>query len=191
MKVLLMINYIDIHKCKCFNETEEDAIDFNNNFEAMNFLGKYADFTITKISYEKEYVSRNCGICEFCVNQNICHKLFDRNLGKYEFVRKIYVNVYFTTDKFCDECKNFYTADTNEYWDGEVDALFHNEILSHGLATGFSGNVNCEELIDRLVDLQQNRNTWTICASHKSQCIGPVGIYVRGFNHYVSNVVLF
>ena len=71
------------------------------------------------------------------------------------------------------------------------DRLFNCEIVSHGLAayTQKKGDV---QIVQNLRNILRsiNYSTMEICAAHKSQHIGTVGIYVMGDMKFVSNIDL-
>ena len=93
-----------------------------------------------------------------------------------------------TSEEPCDSCKFFYDEEGN-YKEGGVDNLFDDYVWSHGLATGYSGHCDAEEITDRLVDLDLHHE-WQICCSHKTQKIGAIGVYIMGHAQYVSNIDL-
>lgn len=68
------------------------------------------------------------------------------------------------------------------------DRLFNCEIVSHGLAAYIEkrGDV---QIVQNLRNILRN-NRAEICAAHKSQHIGPAGIYVMGDVKFVSNIDL-
>lgn len=73
-----------------------------------------------------------------------------------------------------------------------VDSLFHCEVVSHGVAA-FNGKHTKEEIITGLKDIIEccGIEMMQLCASHKTQHIGAVGIYVMGYVHCVSNFDLW
>ena len=70
-----------------------------------------------------------------------------------------------------------------------VDRLFHCEVVSHGL-DAFRGGDPIAKL-QKIINNIHINGIMEICAAHKSQHIGPVGVYVMGFVHCVSNFDLY
>ena len=107
-------------------------------------------------------------------------------------VKEVYVsnNIRYVTVNIHDEhCCDYCTG--SKYLE-PVDFLFHNMILSHGIATGYSGNVDAKEIVNRFLWLNNAcGEDVEICCSHKSQRIGGIGVYVKGYNSVVSNIDLF
>lgn len=93
----------------------------------------------------------------------------------------------------CETCEeiacSFYDEQGN-YKEGGVDNIFDSMIWAHGLATGFSGSCDAEEIVNRLVNLDSH-SEWQICCSHKAQRVGPIGVYMKGHAQYVSNIDLY
>ena len=69
-----------------------------------------------------------------------------------------------------------------------VDGLFHCEVVSHGLAA-YSGGDPIEKLQKIMEGIEVGY--MQLCAAHKSQKIGAVGVYLMGHVHCVSNVDLY
>lgn len=69
-----------------------------------------------------------------------------------------------------------------------VDGLFHCEVVSHGLAAYSDGDP-----IEKLQKIMEGIEVgyMQLCAAHKSQKIGAVGVYLMGHVHCVSNVDLY
>ena len=72
------------------------------------------------------------------------------------------------------------------------DRLFNCEIVSHGLAayTENRGDVQIVQNLRSIRNSIRNNSSMEICAAHKSQHIGPAGIYVMGDVKFVSNIDL-
>lgn len=72
------------------------------------------------------------------------------------------------------------------------DRLFNCEIVSHGLAAYTQKKKGDVQIVQNLRNILRsiNYSTMEICAAHKSQHIGPVGIYVMGDMKFVSNIDL-
>lgn len=68
------------------------------------------------------------------------------------------------------------------------DRLFNCEIVSHGLAAYKKGGD--VQIVQNLRNILRNIANMEICAAHKSQHIGPAGIYVMGDMKFVSNIDL-
>ena len=90
----------------------------------------------------------------------------------------------------CEEIACAFYDEQGNYKEGGVDNIFDSMIWAHGLATGFSGSCDAKEIVNRIVNLDSH-SEWQICCSHKSQRVGPIGVYMKGHAQYVSNIDLF
>lgn len=90
----------------------------------------------------------------------------------------------------CEEIACAFYDEQGNYKEGGVDNIFDSMIWAHGLATGFSGSCDAEEIVNRIVNLDSH-SEWQICCSHKAQRVGPIGVYMKGHAQYVSNIDLF
>lgn len=90
----------------------------------------------------------------------------------------------------CEEIACAFYDEQGNYKEGGVDNIFDSMIWAHGLATGFSGSCDAEEIVNRIVNLDSH-SEWQICCSHKAQRVGPIGVYMKGHTQYVSNIDLF
>lgn len=71
------------------------------------------------------------------------------------------------------------------------DSLFNCEIVSHGLAAYIEKRGDGDvQIVQNLRNILRNNRAMEICAAHKSQHIGPAGIYVMGDVKFVSNIDL-
>lgn len=85
-----------------------------------------------------------------------------------------------TKEELCDNCyKVQQIKEQNDF------SIFDSMLLSHGLATGYSGMVTINDCIDRAYEIYQNPD-WEICCSNYTQKIGAFGFVCKGENTFVS-----
>ena len=85
-----------------------------------------------------------------------------------------------TNEELCDNCyKVQQIKEQNDF------SVFDSMLLSHGLATGYSGMVTINDCIDRAYEIYQNPD-WEICCSNYTQKIGAFGFVCKGENTFVS-----
>ena len=85
-----------------------------------------------------------------------------------------------TKEELCDNCyKVQQIKEQNDF------SVFDSMLLSHGLATGYSGMVTINDCIDRAYEIYQNPE-WEICCSNYTQKIGAFGFVCKGENTFVS-----
>lgn len=161
----------------------------------------------------KKYIERLDIICEVCGGRKAYESLSEesKNVPDEDIDEAIYIaeccegyetvsvtantivlELVETQDDYvvcCSECPDgTSTSDSVE----PVDNLFHSMVLSHGVATGYGNNTslfNAQSNIEWVLD---NLNSDAeICCSNKKQCLGPVGIYIQGFNRVVSNMDIY
>ena len=85
-----------------------------------------------------------------------------------------------TKEELCDNCyKVQQIKEQNDF------SVFDSMLLSHGLATGYSGMVTINDCIDRAYEIYQNPD-WEICCSNYTQKIGAFGFVCKGENTFVS-----
>ena len=85
-----------------------------------------------------------------------------------------------TKEELCDNCyKVQQIKEQNDF------SIFDSMLLSHGLATGYSGMVTINDCIDRAYEIYKNPN-WEICCSNYTQKIGAFGFICKGENTFVS-----
>ena len=179
------------------------------------FAHNDCEWTIVKSEWDVEYTCPECGKetgHDYCDSTNYkktkevfnrlinlddeCHlgigKFYNIEEKKTEYIVEITEPTEYEEDGcICEECEeshNFFYDENGNYKEGGVDKLFDCKVWSHGLATGFSGNMSASSLLDRFASIDSN---WQICCSDKSQRIGGIGLYVQGHVQYASNIDLY
>ncbi|MGL5459677.1 MAG: hypothetical protein ACRDBY_08680 [Cetobacterium sp.] len=186
VKVLIIKEYHNRYACGCLKL--EDKEEYKTYYD-VDYIGLKKLFNRDLVRYSDLTTFRTgkaCNkVCAFCDHLTSCNY-------KQEYVPVIVIythNKMVGVNAVCNDCKPFY--DGLNYKKAKVDNLFHTRVLSHSLASGYSGEVDKYSLRDRLVGLMLNSNKWQICCSDKTQKIGAFGVYVQGNNDYVSNIDLF
>lgn len=143
-----------------------------------------------------KYYRKHITTCESCGEEL---SLEDWEINEEEFIylskkgNKVYSNQKIgykeviteeKAERMCDKCEGAYSALEN-YW---CDNILSRTYYSHGVATGYSGTVNVEEIDNRFRFIANTNNS--ICCSYKSQHIGAIGVYVKGTIAYGSNIDL-
>lgn len=172
---------------------------------------------ILEEEYETKCVCPECGdtlwedsgsYMSWAINLDVFEKLtnapkdtFVRIDKGYDVIRKKHIYTVeileptvYEEGEVCEACENrrmgirklFYDCGNN-YKEGGTDKIFDCKVWSHGLASGYSGNMSASDLLGRFSDLNPS---WQICCSDKKQRIGGIGIYAQGHVQYVSNIDL-
>ena len=122
-----------------------------------------------------------------------CYEDADGNFNLDYRYGKIIITTYNDIDSLCEWCKEKEEAKLFVEDMPPIDALFDNEILSHGLAA-YRGSQNENTIMNAFRNISDAIAAGTdiaICCSNKAQRIGPVGIYVRGHVYCASNIDLY
>ena len=111
----------------------------------------------------------------------------------------ITMDIFYISAKFCDDCEEqsnmpseeeYFYDDKGVYKDDNVYQEFKDHVWSHGLNTGFTCQCDNSMIIERYHGILNNPK-WQICCSDTEQHIGSIGLYVKGYTHYVSNTDLW
>ena len=136
----------------------------------------------------------SCGCSETIFPNNGCNDsirlcvegwLNESDLSHTKIIKKgeiIIIKKY--SDEWCYNCSR--VMELGE--EMRPDSLLQQAIYSHGLATGFSGTVSPQEIVERIISL---RGDIEICASWKSQMIGGCGLFIKGDVLFASNADLW
>lgn len=175
-------------------------VDCNYAGYIMLPLHVYEDRSIDKNKCRYKFIEENEIECTKCggitIERQVCddiilysyEELLQMNKGKFiirskRIGKKAYYHAVYRTEKeykTCDKC-----IAKEKY---KPDDLFNIMVLSHGVATGYSeysGN-NPKSAIRNIINIYKHPE-WEICCAHKTQMIGPMGIFVMGTNTLVSN----
>lgn len=173
-------------KCGCEDHDNESWVDYVNNLPATQLIPWLEDHDIDCVNPEVEVDTEIFCNAEDEDADEIVYDL-DYRYGK------ITVTIYNDIDSLCEWCKEKEEAKLFVEDMPPIDALFDNEIVSHGLAA-YRGSQNEDTIMNAYKNISDAMAAGTdiaICCSNKAQRIGPVGIYIRGHVYCASNIDLY
>lgn len=173
-------------KCGCEDHDNESWVDYVNNLPATQLIPWLEDHDIDCVNPEVEVDTEIFCNAEDEDADEIVYDL-DYRYGK------ITVTIYNDIDSLCEWCQEKEEAKLFVEDMPPIDALFNNEIVSHGLAA-YRGSQNEDTIMNaykNIFDAMAADTDIAICCSNKAQRIGPVGIYVRGHVYCASNIDLY
>lgn len=202
-----------IDKLPCIMKCKNISI---NNIDNLNqCLLHHKDITDIELNiYNQLYEKYDCGHRKFvskevfrdqftsidkCIEKISClHTLhiekINVELMTYSFSKEknnlaihIVMTKYTPNHSMCRVCKPFYN--NGKYRIASVDNLFHSMVWSHGLATGYLKKVKGNTVINNLKKIINNNNM-QLCCTHKTQHLGPIGVFVQGHVDFASNADL-
>lgn len=182
---ILEVKTLGSFQCGCQDYDTTFEISFCTKDELIKKT-KERNLKIVKAEGFFQEIVKGCGCCNFCSYGNSCNYSPETSELSWEYVHYVTTEETVVYERMCDVCAPFYTVD-REYWEGDVDFLFHSSILTHGLSTPFNGRwISHDEIIERGVAVADNPD-WQICCCDKYNSIGSVGLFLQGWVHYASN----
>lgn len=175
----------DRYKCGCIDHDNGSWIDYIDNLPPTQLIPWLEDHDIDCVNPPEVDVDIFCNEEDEDADEVIYD--LDYRYGK------IVVTVYNDIDSLCEWCKEKEEAKLFVEDMPPIDALFDNEIVSHGLAA-YRGSQNEDTIMNAYKNISDAMAAGTdiaICCSNKAQRIGPVGIYVRGHVYCASNIDLY
>ena len=171
-----------IYSCGCEADDSDDYYDCDeeeeeDNYNCLNAI-TYRDDTTKDIlsNLDIELSKLDKDNSSFSLSEIIVRSYKDKNYN----MLSTHIVINETKEELCDNCyKVQQIKEQNDF------SVFDSMLLSHGLATGYSGMVTINDCIDRAYEIYQNPD-WEICCSNYTQKIGAFGFVCKGENTFVS-----
>lgn len=171
-----------IYSCGCEIDDSDDYYDCDeeeeeDNYNCLNAI-TYRDDTTKDIlsNLDIELSKLDKDNSSFSLSEIIVRSYKDKNYN----MLSTHIVINETKEELCDNCyKVQQIKEQNDF------SVFDSMLLSHGLATGYSGMVTINDCIDRAYEIYQNPD-WEICCSNYTQKIGAFGFVCKGENTFVS-----
>ena len=171
-----------IYSCGCEADDSDDYYDCDeeeeeDNYNCLNAI-TYRDDTTKDIlsNLDIELSKLDKDNSSFYLSEIIVRSYKDKNYN----MLSTHIVINETKEELCDNCyKVQQIKEQNDF------SVFNSMLLSHGLATGYSGTVTINDCIDRVYEIYQNPD-WEICCSNYTQKIGAFGFVCKGENTFVS-----
>ena len=170
------------YSCGCEADDYDDSDDYDeeeeeDKYNCLNAIAYRNDITkdiLSNLDIELSKLDKDNST--FSLSEIIVRSYKDKN--KDMFSMHIVINE--IKEELCDNCyKVQQIKEQNDF------SVFDSMLLSHGLATGYSGMVTINDCIDRAYEIYQNPD-WEICCSNYTQKIGAFGFVCKGENTFVS-----
>lgn len=171
-----------IYSCGCEADDSDDYYDCDeeeeeDNYNCLNAI-TYRDDTTKDIlsNLDIELSKLDKDNSSFSLSEIIVRSYKDKNYN----MLSTHIVINEIKEELCDNCyKVQQIKEQNDF------SIFDSMLLSHGLATGYSGMVTINDCIDRAYEIYQNPD-WEICCSNYTQKIGAFGFVCKGENTFVS-----
>lgn len=169
-----------IYSCGCeIDDYDDDDYDYDeeeeeDKYNCLNAIAYRDDTTkdiLSNLDIELSKLDKDNSISLF---------LSEIIVRSYKDMFSCHMVISKTKEELCDNCyKVQQIKEQNDF------SIFDSMLLSHGLATGYSGMVTINDCIDRAYEIYQNPD-WEICCSNYTQKIGAFGFVCKGENTFVS-----
>lgn len=166
------------YSCGCEIDDYDDDYDYDeeeeeDKYNCLNAIAYRNDITkdiLSNLDIELSKLDKD----------NSTFSLSEIIVRSYKDMLSTHIVINETKEELCDNCyKVQQIKEQNDF------SVFNSMLLSHGLATGYSGIVTINDCIDRAYEIYQNPE-WEICCSNYTQKIGAFGFVCKGENTFVS-----
>lgn len=170
------------YSCGCEIDDYDDDYDYDeeeeeDKYNCLNAIAYRNDITkdiLSNLDIELSKLDKDNS--SFSLSEIIVRSYKDKNYN----MLSTHIVISETKEELCDNCyKVQQIKEQNDF------SIFDSMLLSHGLATGYSGMVTINDCIDRAYEIYQNPD-WEICCSNYTQKIGAFGFVCKGENTFVS-----
>lgn len=171
------------YSCGCeIDDYDDDDYDYDeeeeeDKYNCLNAIAYRNDITkdiLSNLDIELSKLDKDNS--SFSLSEIIVRSYKDKNYN----MLSTHIVINETKEELCDNCyKVQQIKEQNDF------SVFDSMLLSHGLATGYSGMVTINDCIDRAYEIYQNPD-WEICCSNYTQKIGAFGFVCKGENTFVS-----
>lgn len=171
-----------IYSCGCEIDDYDDDYDYDeeeeeDKYNCLNAIAYRDDTTkdiLSNLDIELSKLDKDNS--SFSLSEIIVRSYKDKNYN----MLSTHIVINEIKEELCDNCyKVQQIKEQNDF------SVFNSMLLSHGLATGYSGMVTINDCIDRAYEIYQNPE-WEICCSNYTQKIGAFGFVCKGENTFVS-----